>query len=70
MIIQENKQRICDLLCATLKETRNFWNLTELEYDQKREKVVCHFQSGWTVEVDVFADSGTAMIKDIMRKLQ
>lgn len=64
--MSENKQAICDKLAEALKITRNCYDLTDIEYDVKAEVAVLHFVGG-DVKVNVAMDSGTAMIRDIMR---
>ena len=65
----EDKQAICDALCTTLRLTRNLCNLYYLRYDGEREMVEACFNNGFTIMVNVALDSGTAMIKDIMKRL-
>lgn len=64
----ENKQDICDKLAETLKITRNCYDLTDIEYISDQEIAVLHFIGG-DVHVNVAMDSGTAIIRDIMRAL-
>lgn len=63
----DNKQYICNLLLPCLQATRNLFDLAKLEYDADKEIVVATFDNGFTKTINVEADSGTAMIKDIMR---
>lgn len=65
----ENKQKICDLLCVTLQNTRNLSDLVSLDYQEKPEVVVATFANGCTKTVNVAMDSGTALIKDIMKNI-
>ncbi len=67
--MKENKSYICDLLSDVLKETRNLWDLEELEFDQETEIVTAYFINGFTKKANVASDSGTAMIIDIIRQL-
>lgn len=62
----ENKQRILDLLLPALQETRNLYDLVELEYRADRELVYAKFASGNYKIVNVAMDSGTAMICDVV----
>lgn len=64
-----NKQQICDLLCKTLQATRGGSNLVSLEYDAFKEIVTATFKNGRERTVNVAADSGTAMIHDILLRL-
>ena len=67
----ENYQVICDTLCSTLRLTRQFDDLVKLEHIQEGEEryVVAEFTNGVTRKITVTADSGIAMIKDILRNL-
>lgn len=67
----ENYQEICDLLCRTLQQTREFDDLAGLEHiqDGRERYVVARFYGGYTKQIRVTMDSGIAMIKDIIRNL-
>lgn len=65
----ENKQLICNLLLPALQATRNLSDLVSLEYNQFDEEVVATFESGYTKTAYVAMDSGTAMIKDIIKQI-
>ena len=70
--MRENKQKICDLLCATLKETRDQDDLMELKYEQNDagyETVTSIYNGGGSRTINVTMDSGVAMIRDIMKSL-
>jgi hypothetical protein len=82
---RENKQRICDLLCATLKEARQHEDLMVLVYrdlgPDHMEVTVCYDQGPDHQEVtvcyddgrftvNVSMDSGIAMIRDILEALK
>lgn len=64
----EDKKEICRLLCRTLQATRNCRDLVAIEYDPDREQVTVFFWEGKKV-INVAMDSGTAMIRDIMKHL-
>ncbi|MCD7863588.1 MAG: hypothetical protein LUG61_08835 [Lachnospiraceae bacterium] len=64
----EDKQKICDLLCATLQATRGYHDLIQYE-DGFEEYVTAVFQKGGRRKMVVTADSGQAMIRDIMEKI-
>lgn len=64
--MKEDKQEICDKLAAALKKTRYAWDLVALEYDEKAETVAARFANGGTKWVNVAADSGFAMVRDIV----
>ena len=73
----EDKDRICKLLTPVLRELRAYPDLDYLTYKRDKNKetvtVVVTDPSGVcpsnVIEVDVTADSGLAMIKDILRAL-
>ena len=67
----EDKQLICDLLCWTLAATRDQHDLRSLVYHDhgtKGQMVTIAYSEGGT-SVDVTADSGIAMIRDILRAI-
>lgn len=65
----EDKQKICDLLCETLKKTRDAWDVESLNLDDSQETCTILFENGYRRYVNVACDSGVAMIKDIMKGL-
>ena len=65
----EDKHKICDLLLAALKETREAGDITSLNYDGGKEIVTVEFEGGGKRRINVAMDSGTAMIRDIMNGL-
>ena len=67
--MSENKHKIIALLLKTLQATRNAEDLISLEYDEESEVVTALFRSGGKRRISVAMDSGTAMIRDIMRGL-
>jgi hypothetical protein len=67
--MSENKHEIIALLLKTLQATRNAEDLVSLEYDEESEYVTALFRSGGKRRISVAMDSGTAMIRDIMRNL-
>ena len=66
----EDKQKICDLLLATLRETRSHGDMAALTYDKTAETVTISWAPGGQRVVNVACDSGTAMIRDIMRNVE
>lgn len=62
----ENKQLICTLLLPALQATRNLWDLQALEYVPDQEVVKATFPGGVKV-VNVRMDSGTALIRDVIK---
>ena len=74
MAFIEDKQKICDAFCETLKLTHNAHDLVELRYmflKNGEEVVRPIFKDGWGssgyYDVNVSWDSGTAMISDIVK---
>ncbi len=63
---REDKQAICQLLLAALQKTRAYHDLTDLLYDSHSEKVLAKFAGGGFRQINVEADSGIAMINDIL----
>lgn len=68
----ENKQAILDALKVTLNLTRAGDDITALNYDKEREEVQVHFNNSSFAarRINVAADSGIAMIRDVMRGLE
>lgn len=68
----EDKQKICNELLQTLKQTRGFYDLVSLKYEHEsaHELVVATFSNGYQKVANVTADSGTAMIIDIIKQCQ
>ena len=69
--MDEDKQKICDLLLPALQATSAGRRLVNLIYavEPGKETVTAVFQSGGKKVADVTADSGTALIYDIMRQI-
>lgn len=68
----EDKQKICNELLHTLQLTRGFCDLVSLKYEREGayEFVVATFSNGYQKTANVTADSGTAMIVDIIAQCQ
>ena len=64
----ENKQKICDLLLPVLQQTRSLCDLVDLEYIQEQGIVLAVFPTGLR-RINVMADSGIALIKDVVEVL-
>lgn len=68
----EDKQKICDLLLATLQATREYSDLASLTYvvpkqpNRYESYVDATYTNGYTVRVNTSLDSGYSMIRDIM----
>lgn len=67
--MRENKQEICNSLCATLQKTRDQKNLESLTFDENLETVTAKYTDGDKKEINVWGDSGIALIKDIIEEL-
>lgn len=65
----ENKTAICNALCEALQLTRAYYDLEELIYNEEAETVGIVFPGG-TITVNVAMDSGSAMIRDVIRGIQ
>lgn len=64
----ENKQEILNLLLPALQATRNLHDLVSLTYDEEKEVVTACFIGG-KKQVNVWGDSGTSMIRDVIGKI-
>lgn len=67
--MKEDKQKILNLLLPALWETHNLHNLMSLEYDEKKELVYAKFTSGNVKIANVALDSGTSMIRDLIKQI-
>lgn len=67
--MRENKQEICNSLCATLQKTRDQRDLVSLTFDENLEIVTAKYTDGDEKEISVWGDSGVALIKDIIEEL-
>ena len=67
--MHENKQEILDLLLPALQKTRNLYDIIALEYDPVKELVYARFESGFQKIANVALDSGTAMIRDVIKQI-
>lgn len=67
--MRENKQEICDSLCATLQKTRDQHDLLSLTFDEALEIVIAEYTDGDKKEINVWGDSGVALIKDVIEEL-
>lgn len=70
--MEENKQLICTRLLDALALTRAGSDCSMLLYEdmgQAGERVTIFYKAGGLKFIDVTADSGAAMIRDIMRAI-
>ena len=68
----ENKQMVLLYLRDALRYTRAGSDVLCLEHNKTEsgcEMVIIHFKSGFTKTVDVTADSGLAVMKDVLKAL-
>jgi len=65
----EDKQQILDLLLPALQATRNLSDLVSLRYDSAKDMVVAVFASGGVKMANVAMDSGTSMIRDVLKQI-
>ena len=67
--MNENKQRICDLLAEALRNTSDQSDLIGIRYErlsEDSERAVVGYINGCTRIINVSMDSGIAMIRDIV----
>lgn len=60
------------MLCEVLRKTSNQQDLKALKYeilDNNEEIVTAEWESGGKRQINVSMDSGTAMIRDIMKNI-
>lgn len=65
----ENKKLIVQMLCSLLKRTRLGSNIKDLWLSEKQDILEIEFNSGRIQKVNVEADSGIAMIKDVLKAI-
>lgn len=65
----EDKQKICSYLGEALKLTRHCDGLEHLNYFEGSGEVIAIWESGRRSIINVKADSGMAMIRDVIRAL-
>lgn len=70
--MEEDKQKILDALLKALTQTRDLYDLFDLEYKSTPDKqfVIAKFVRGGTKKINVTMDSGVAMIRDVMHALR
>ena len=69
--MDENKEEIVQKLFEVLRITKAGSNLIAMEYEEEiyDEYVILTFDKGYRRIVDVTADSGKALINDVLRYL-
>ena len=66
----DDKKKICEYLLMALQQTRMHEDMVALEYIPGHDVVVAKWKNGSTKTINVFADSGVATIRDIMRAIK
>lgn len=70
--MNEDKQIICNLLCATLKATNAFHKLHFIRYTKINDNlqlVTLTYQNGNTKTVEVTRNTGAGMLRDILKDI-
>lgn len=67
--MEEDKQKILDLLLPALQSTNYLHDLESLEYDESKELVYAKFPNEFRIVVDVALSSGLAMIRDVIGRI-
>lgn len=70
--MREDKQQICDLFLKALQATAHFSDLKDLVYApgaDGQELVIATFDGGAHKFANVTADSGVAVLKDILKQM-
>lgn len=65
----ENKEKIVMLLEVLLKQTRAGKDIECLQLNEKQDEVTIIFDSGYRRKVNIAADSGIAIISDVLCSL-
>lgn len=66
----ENKQRLCNMLCRLYRATRAGGELVDLAFDEQAETVTALFDNGAKRVISVIGDSGAALIADVVNHLK
>lgn len=67
--MKEDKQNILDLLLPALQATHELHDLVSLEFDESRELAYAKFAGGNTRIANVALDSGTSMIRNVIKQI-
>lgn len=65
----ENRRNIVVLLEILLKQTRAGKDIKALYLDEKQDEVLIVFENGYSKKVNIEADSGIAVIRDVLKQL-
>lgn len=68
----EDKALITKKLCELLRLTSQFYDISDMTYEHEgaEELVRVEFQGGGHTDIDVALDSGSALIRDVLRGLR
>lgn len=69
MFEMENKKEICQWLRTPIGMTRAGEDVENIVFDEMTKRVEITFKGGYKKSVNVFGDSGIAMITDICKAL-
>ena len=67
--MKEDKQNILNLLLPALQATHELHDLVSLEFDEGRELVYAKLAGGPTRIANVAMDSGTSMIRNVIKQI-
>lgn len=67
--MKENKAQICAQFAETLKLTRQFGDLEEIVLGDNEETAVVRWKGGFESRINIACDSGSAMIRDILKAI-
>ena len=73
MYFYENKEVIINYLCQTLKQTVAGVGLERIRYEQLSngdELAILIYDNGYHKSVNISADSGVALMRDILRAIE
>ena len=65
----ENKESIVARLKLLLTATRAGSDIEDLILNERQDKITILFETGYTREVNIAADSGIAIIQDVIKHL-
>ena len=68
----EDKARITKKLCELLRLTSQYYDIADMTYEHEgtKELVRVEFQGGGHTDINVALDSGSALIRDVLRGLR
>lgn len=66
---EENKKRLVELLFQIVKMTQAGSNIESMELDEKEAYVYIRYENGHQQKICVECDSGIALIRDVVKKI-